>query len=261
MKKKAQPSLMAATLVWFLYAVIAVLLALTLSWALYSQVNYGYRFWYQHLDIAQHIELYGPQNRFKSDFEQLLPEQHWKAFEQIRDAVHNGGAGLADIGYQPAGKIARPLLHQAELQHLQDVANFIDVGRVLFWVLLGLWLPFAWLSIRLKAPSMLWRLGITVFTLGPVVAWLAIVGPTQVFYQFHLWIFPADHQWFFYWQDSLMSTLMKAPVLFGGIAAVIALGILLLTPLLYWLGLGGVRFVLYRSHGHNKHYRPIRNGS
>jgi hypothetical protein len=70
---------------------------------------------------------------------------------------------------------------------------------------------------------------------------LLIAGPTQVFYQFHLWIFPADHQWFFYWQDSLMSTLMKAPVLFGGIAAVIALGALLLTPVLYWLGLWGVR--------------------
>lgn len=241
MKKTAQPSQVAATLVWFFYAVIVVSLAVTLSWALYSQSNYGYRFWYQQLDIAQHIQIYGPQNRFKSGFEQLPPEQHWKAFEQIRDAVHNRGTGLADIEYQPPGKNTRPLLHNAEVQHLQDVADFIDAGRVLFWVLLLLWLPLAWLCVWLKPPPMRWRLGITVFTVGAVLAWLLIAGPTQVFYQFHLWIFPADHQWFFYWQDSLMSTLMKAPVLFGGIAAVIALGALLLTPAIYWLGLWGVR--------------------
>ena len=66
MKKTAQPSQVAATLVWFFYAVIVVSLAVTLSWALYSQSNYGYRFWYQQLDIAQHIQIYGPQNRFKS---------------------------------------------------------------------------------------------------------------------------------------------------------------------------------------------------
>ena len=157
MKKTAQPSQVAATLVWFFYAVIVVSLAVTLSWALYSQSNYGYRFWYQQLDIAQHIQIYGPQNRFKSGFEQLPPEQHWKAFEQIRDAVHNGGAGLTDIQYQPPGKIARPLLHRAEVQHLQDVADFIDVGRVVFWVLLALWLPLAWLCVWLKPPPMRWR--------------------------------------------------------------------------------------------------------
>lgn len=241
MKKTVQPSQATATFVWFFYAAIVVLLAVTLCWALYSQSSYGYRFWYQQLDIAEHIQIYGPQNRFKSGFEQLPAEQHWKAFEQIRDAVHNGGAGLTDIQYQPPGKIARPLLHKAEVQHLQDVADFIDVGRVVFWVLLALWLPLAWLCVWLKPPPMRWRLGITVFTVGAVLAWLLIAGPTQVFYQFHLWIFPADHQWFFYWQDSLMSTLMKAPVLFGGIAAVIALGALLLTPAIYWLGLWGVR--------------------
>ncbi|MFN2223885.1 MAG: DUF1461 domain-containing protein, partial [Candidatus Promineifilaceae bacterium] len=33
------------------------------------------------------------------------------------------------------------------------------------------------------------------------------------------WICPPGHQWFFYYQDSLMTTMMKAPVLFAGIAA------------------------------------------
>ena len=227
----------AATLVWFGYAVISVLLAVLSSWALYSTADYGYPFWYEQLEIGEHIQQYGPQNRFKSGLDLLPPEQHWQAFEQIRDAVHDHGNGLATIVYQPPGWSARTLLHAAEVQHLQDVANLIDHGRVLFWILLILWLPMAMLARRLGLPSMLRRIAAAVIALGAVLAWLGIVGPTQVFYQFHLWLFPADHQWFFYWQDSLMSTLMKAPVLFGGIAVAITLGALLLLPVYYGLGL------------------------
>ncbi|MCG8392710.1 MAG: DUF1461 domain-containing protein [Pseudomonadales bacterium] len=237
MKITANNKPAAATLVWFFYAVTAILLAVLISWGLYSQFNYGYPFWYKQLDIAQHIDEYGPQNRYKSGFEQLPADQHWRAFEQIRDAVHQHGEGLEQITYTPPGKPTRPLLHRAEVIHLQDVANLIDAGRWLLLVLAVLWLPLAWLCIRLGLPPMKWRLAITVITMGAVLAWLLIAGPTQVFYQFHHWLFPADHPWFFYWQDSLMSTLMKAPVLFGGIAAVIALGALLLTPAIYRLGL------------------------
>jgi hypothetical protein len=52
----------------------------------------------------------------------------------------------------------------------------------------------------------------------------------------HVWVFPADHQWFFYYQDSLMSTLMKAPYLFGYIAvALVALATVFLA-LIFTLG-------------------------
>lgn len=237
MTKPAIKGQSAATLVWFAYAVISVMLAVLSSWALYSKANYGYPFWYQQLQIGEHIQQYGPQNRFKSGLELLPAEQHWKAFEQIRVAVHQHGEGLTGIVYQPPGWSPRPLLHAAEVQHLQDVANLIDRGRTLFWVLLILWIPVAMAACRLGMPPMQHRLTAAVIATGAVLAWLVIAGPTEVFYQFHLWLFPADHQWFFYWQDSLMSTLMKAPVLFGGIAAVIALGALLLLPAFYWLGL------------------------
>lgn len=238
MTKPATKRQNAATLVWFAYAVISVLLAVLSSWALYSKANYGYPFWYEQLAIGDHIQQYGPQNRFKSGLELLPPEQHWRAFEQIRDAVHDHGEGLATILYQPPGQSPRTLLHAAEVQHLEDVARLIDHGRLLFWVLLALWLPVAVTAHRLGRPSVRARLAVTVIATGAVLAWLGIAGPTDVFYQFHLWLFPADHQWFFYWQESLMSTLMKAPVLFGGIAAAIALGALLLLPAFYWLGLG-----------------------
>jgi uncharacterized membrane protein len=59
-------------------------------------------------------------------------------------------------------------------------------------------------------------------TAAAVVAVLAI-GARQVFYWLHELVFPPDHPWFFYYQDSLMSTMMKAPYLFGAIAVVLLL--------------------------------------
>ena len=250
MKKTVQKCPIAATLVWFFYAVTAVLLSVLISWALYSQANYGYGFWYQQLDIGAHIEEYGPQNRFRYGFEQLPSEQHHRAFEQIRDAVHDQGEGLADIHYTLPGRAPIPLLHDAEVRHLQDVADLIDFGRWLMLALALLWLPLALLCIRVGIPPMRQRMGITVFGVGAVIAWLAVAGPTQVFYQLHVWLFPAENEWFFYWQDSLMSTLMKAPVLFGGIAGAIAIGALLLIPVLYWLGLRLSKNIVKQESGH-----------
>lgn len=237
MHKLAFKSQLMAVMSWFFYALTVAVFSVLLVWASYAQVDYSYRFWYQQLDIADHIATYGPQNRFKEGFEQLPAEQHWRAFEQINRAVLNQGDGLARIEYQPPGAAPRPLLHQDEVHHLQDVAWLMDKGGQLLLITALLWLPLALLCARQGMPALRWRLTITVFSLGAVIAWLLIAGPTRVFYQFHHWLFPADHAWFFYWQDSLMSTLMKAPVLFGGIAAVIALGAALLAPFLYWLGL------------------------
>ena len=47
---------------------------------------------------------------------------------------------------------------------------------------------------------------------------ITAIGPKDVFYKMHTLIFPSGHQWFFYYQDSLMTTLMKAPDLFAAIA-------------------------------------------
>ena len=62
-----------------------------------------------------------------------------------------------------------------------------------------------------------------------VVAVLFLWGFTSVFYYLHTVIFPADHQWFFYYQDSLMATIMKAPDIFSAIAAQLLAVALLLT--------------------------------
>jgi hypothetical protein len=75
-----------------------------------------------------------------------------------------------------------------------------------------------------------------IWTLTPLAALMVTVlllGPNKVFYRLHPLVFPPAHQWFFYYQDSLMSTMMQAPDLFGYIAVVwAALSMVVLVGLL-----------------------------
>ena len=223
---------------WFGYGLASLVLALGLTWGLYAQADYGYPFWYQQLEIGAHIDHYGPLNRYhRRDFERLDAHQHQALFHDIRVAVHDGGRGLEALAYQDRDGRRIPLLRHAEVLHLRDVAHLIDRGRVAFWLALVLWLPLAWLSAGAPRPGWRGRALVAVSPLLAMLGWLLVSGPTKVFYQFHIWLFPADHEWFFYWQDSLMSTLMKAPALFGGIAVVLVGGTLVLTPMLYGGGL------------------------
>jgi len=48
------------------------------------------------------------------------------------------------------------------------------------------------------------------------------VGEGGLFAWLHEQVFPPGHQWFFYYQESLMTTLMKAPHLFGPVALALA---------------------------------------
>jgi len=225
-------------LAWFLYALATAVLGLGVTWGLYAQIDYGYPFWYQALDIGEHIDDYGPLNRYqRPDLQTLDAEHHQALFNQIRVAVHDGGRGLASIRYRDRHGTPVFLLRPAEVQHLRDVARLIDHGRVALTIAFLAWLPLAIGVAARPAPDWRRRALVAVTPLFAMVVWLLISGPEAVFYQFHIWLFPADHEWFFYWQDSLMSTLMKAPVLFGGIAVVLLGGALVITPLFYRGGL------------------------
>ena len=229
---------------WFAYGLTTVILALGITWGLYAQADYGYPFWYRVLDIGSHIDQYGPLNAHnRYDLEYLDASAHQELFHEIRVAVHDGGQGLASLSYPDQYGRDIPLLRHAEVLHLQDVAHLIDLGRWLLLVAALLWLPLAWARVARPPPGWPARALVAVTPVLAMLGWLLIAGPTAVFYQFHIWLFPAEHEWFFYWQDSLMSTLMKAPVLFGGIAVVLVGGALVLTPLLYWGGLALVRRV------------------
>lgn len=204
-------------LVFFACQLVALSLA---SWHLLAQFHFLYPTGYKLLTLDQHIALYAPQNRYKSDFELTTREEHWRLFGEITEAVQNSGKGLADIHYRLPDAQTVPLMHTAEIVHLQDVANLIDgfyaagIGCLLLW--LGL-IYFAWKQKRQPPSAKHILLGflIAILTIALVII---LIGPTSVFYWFHIQMFPDGHQWFFYYEESLMTTLMKAPDIFAFIA-------------------------------------------
>lgn len=210
--------------VWFIALTSLLLSCLSVSWWINAHFHYGYSHFYEFYDIGEHIEKFAPQNEYILGLDKLTKEQHVSLFNQISTAVHHHGKGLADIEFMLEGKPTR-LLHKAEVIHLQDVANLIDklkAAAVMAIVLTTLLLFYLFRNKRKP------KLKVQLLCLFSLIAFIAalvfVVGPTKVFYQLHIWIFPDGHQWFFYYQESLMSTMMKAPDLFGGIAVSIFVG-------------------------------------
>ena len=104
--------------------------------------------------------------------------------------------------------------------------------KMLSWVALIAVIAFSLMFVlQMKFASIKYHLLGAAMLLTIIVCFILITGPTKVFYAGHELIFPSNHQWFFYYEDSLMSTMMKAPALFGPIACqllVIAIALWLL---------------------------------
>ena len=214
----------------FMWIWLTLILGFYLSWITLSQSNFLYGIWYDHAGIKENIEMFAPKNKFRTGFATTDDATRKALFAGIVTAIHNQGTGLGELHYQNAlTQQTLPLLHRAEIVHLTDVANLIEWLKKLGWGLLLFWATLTTYLLMQKSAmptpkSALWNLGLG---LGLTLAGLLSVGSKAVFYQLHIWIFPANHQWFFYYQDSLMSTMMKAPDLFAYIAAsLVLLGIL-----------------------------------
>jgi hypothetical protein len=225
----------------FLLLFFGFILALYASWMVCASSGYGYSYWYGFYDSEQHIARYAPQNKYRQGFETTSVTEHKQLFQEIVDSIHDDGKGLRSIHYDYNGKKV-PLLHQAEIIHLQDVANLINHLHQLV-----IYISLIFIALYLSQIKSFKRYGnlissrgqllISVAVTGVILLGFLVFGAKAIFYQMHVLIFPPDHQWFFYYQDSLMSTMMKAPDLFAGIA----LQILLLGGLFFFLGL-----LLYR---------------
>lgn len=215
----------------------AALAGLWLSWRCLAMVDFLYPQFYAALDIQGHIEQFGPQNRYKRDFETTTDEERFRLFGLIVDAIHDSGRGLESIEYLDTdGQPLDRLLREPEIIHLQDVA------RLVRWITPVGWAAVAWTGIHLLLIRLLgWTvpplgrlLGASV--LAAAVGFLVVIGigPRKVSHVLHELVFPPENAWFFYYQESLMSTMMKAPDLFGAIAvALVALGLLFYAALLY----------------------------
>ncbi len=210
---------------WFAVLMGLLLTSLGMSWWLHAEFNYGYALWYDWLDLRGQIAEFGPQNRYIQGFQTLSREGHLAAFNAIVQAVH-GPAGstvveaLRQIHFMPSTGHATALLREPEIVHLNDVAVLMARLRA---ALIGVAIltVFGQYRLRRRVPLIRWRWqgGLLLCLALAGVLLLALLGFEAVFYQLHHWVFPENHAWFFYYQDSLMSTMMKAPDLFAAIGA------------------------------------------
>lgn len=206
---------------WVFYSLCGLVTAFLFSWIILAQFNFGYSWLHNSLQIQQHADKYGPQNRYRKNFQFTNAQEKTRLFAAINDSIHKHGAGLSTIKYKhPNGKELGTLLHHAEIIHLKDVANLLDVLKVMGFLACVIWVMFVILFSLNKLPKPNFKqqiLGISAFVTASSLL-ILLIGPVTVFYAFHEWIFPENHKWFFYYQESLMTILMKAPDLFGIIA-------------------------------------------
>jgi hypothetical protein len=201
-------------------ALSGLIVALAVSWLLLASVNFSYGFWHDNAGIGAAIDMYGPANEYRQGFHLTTREQRVELFAGINRAIHRGGEGLAELTYVVPGHAPQTLLREPELVHLQDVANLIGYATYAVVVALAVWLGLLMYYTRAKksVPSLKLQLVGTLVFMATVAVVVVVVGPVKVFYALHEVLFPDGHQWFFYYQESLMSTMMKAPELFGWIA-------------------------------------------
>lgn len=205
-------------LLWALYSLTSLLLCIWLAWHLFAQINFMYPLWYSLLHIDQTIEETTPRHLHKKHFDQTSRQEHHRLFAEIVRAVQDRGKGLTQIQYRDReGKVLDRLLTQNEVIHLRDVANFVNLLN--WWSLILLVVSLVLLAlmflVRVSMPALRKLLLTVIAVVAAAAIVLALAGFTKVFYWLHPIVFPADHQWFFYYEESLMSTLMKAPVLFA----------------------------------------------
>ena len=188
------------------------------------------------IDIQGTIEEYAPKNIYKGRFDETTPEHRAALFRQILRGVNRNGEGLETIQYMDAeGEILGLLLRPAEVNHLRDVARLLGIFQNVAYVAVALYITmlvvFRLQQRKLPRPRNLLMVTTIAVALLVLVAFLS--GAKQVFYQLHTVVFPSGHQWFFYYEESLMTMLMKAPDIFAWQAGMwIALALLVYYVLL-----------------------------
>ena len=207
--------------------------SLFIAWRLLAVFDFMYPVIYDAIGIEAHIEEYAPLNRYRQDFEETARDEHLRLFASISAAIRDDGNGLGSIVYRDGdGRTLGVLLRPAEITHLTDVSRLVALlertGWLSLFVVVALLLVVHRRRIALPTPLKLAALttaGAFLISLGVLIA-----GPVDVFYGIHRWVFPSGNQWFFFYEESLMSTLMKAPDLFGYIAVIL----LALTLIVFW---------------------------
>ena len=117
-------------LLWGGFLLLTFLITLPITWGVLAKVNFLYPALHDAIGIDKHIERYAPKNRKnKLGFENTSKEERSRLFLGIVDAIHAHGEGLTSLSYmnkQKATTQSTPLLTEAEVVHLKDVAVLLD---------------------------------------------------------------------------------------------------------------------------------------
>jgi len=234
-----------------LWSLCILVLSSYLAWQTLALFDFGYPIWFDWLNIHDFILKFGPENRFKDNFELLAPQEYFRIFHEITAAINNQGVGLAAINYQSPNSLADiQVLRQAEILHLQDVAQLINIFFYTALTSAGIAITVQLVLMRKK--QFLPQIGAHIAAPWLIIACFAglvfMLAPLEFFYWLHDAWFPPNHQWFFYYQESLMTTLMKAPDIFGYIALA-----LIITTLVWYLILFIVNIHFFRSFNGVRH--------
>ncbi|ADD67120.1 hypothetical protein Dacet_0320 [Denitrovibrio acetiphilus DSM 12809] len=228
----------------FILLITLIYFALFAGWYVCYSNYFFFPVVYELEDIHGHVLEYAPQNRRgRADFVYVSPAYHLRIFGEMLHAVEHGGEGLAQISY-PAGRGKKKFLTGAEQTHLQDVANLLTAIRSVWYLMLaGFAASVVFMSYKKIRPYSMRTISLgTVVCGGVLYVFLSVFGFEKIFYRLHELVFPAGHKWFFYYQDSLMSTMLKAPDSFadmGLIMGAVSLGLFIVVYKLIQFGMNG----------------------
>lgn len=211
-------------------SITLLLVCALLSWHLLSKAHFFFDHIYEYNELQDHVDEYAPRNRNRDGFENTTKEERIRIFGEMVEAVNNHGLGLSEIEYRTeSGDTIDKFLTEPEIDHLVDVSDLVSganrIGIIISIPLLAFYMSS--LIYKTRKGVSLWRpagvamsfFNICVFALIITIA-IFIAGPREVFHLLHEWIFAGKGQWYFYFEESLMTTLLPERV-FGSIAVLL----------------------------------------
>jgi hypothetical protein len=215
-------------------AIAVFFICLVLSWHFLSKANFFFDTLYDMHQIESHIAEFAPQNRQnRINFELTSKNERIRIVGKILRTVNAKGVGLETIKYfNTDGVPVNLFLTLAEVEHLKDVSVLVHLMNSIAFILIIIFIIIFSLAWRYKTttPSLLMltcsMVGFVIITTGCII----FIGPQIVFNELHEWVFADKSEWHFYYQDSLMTTLLKAPDTFATIAILMTA-----IALIFWL--------------------------
>ena len=184
--------------------------------------------------IETHINEFAPQNRQnRNNFEQTSKDERVRIVGEILRIVNAKGVGLKAIQYfNTDGAPINLFLTLEEVDHLEDIGVLVQLMNNLAFIFILLLLLIISLAWRYKraAPSLLMLICSMASFVVTITGCIIFLGPLEVFNKLHELVFADKSQWHFYYQDSLMTTLLKAPDTFASMAVLMTA-----IALMFWL--------------------------